>query len=141
VDKTPAELRLIQDSAFFHRIDRATITSGIVLPSTGDHFSGAFGTPFDARLFNDKNIFTLIARHVVQSQDLPATYLTEGDDDGFNLWRGAVALHETLQADNRKSELRITDGDHLWSVWKISIIDALKFIDSQWDKDMNVAQE
>ncbi len=141
VDKTPAELRLIQDSAFFHRIDRATITSGIVLPSTGDHFSGAFGTPFDARLFNDKNIFTLIARHVVQSQDLPATYLTVGDDDGFNLWRGAVALHETLQADNRKSELRITDRDHLCSVWKISIIDALKFIDSQWDKDMNVAQD
>ncbi|PZP44847.1 MAG: esterase family protein, partial [Agrobacterium fabrum] len=42
LDKTPAELKLIQDSAFFHRVDRTTVTSGIVLPSTGDHFSGAF---------------------------------------------------------------------------------------------------
>jgi enterochelin esterase family protein len=140
LDKTPAELKLIQDSAFFHRVDRTTITSGIVLPSTGDHFSGAFGTPFDARLFNEKNLFTLVAQHVVEGQDLPATYLTVGDDDGFFLWRGAVALHETLQADNRTSELRITDGDHVWTVWKTSIIDVLKFIDSKWDSDKAVAE-
>ncbi|MES5097729.1 alpha/beta hydrolase family protein [Agrobacterium sp. BA1120] len=131
LDKTPAELKLIQDSAFFHRLDRTTVTSGIVLPSTGDHFSGAFGTPFDARLFNEKNVFTTVAQHVAEAQDLPATYLTVGDDDGFSLWRGAVALHETLQADNRKSELRITDGDHVWDVWKVSIIDALKFVDGE----------
>ena len=131
LDKTPAELKLIQDSAFFHRVDRATTTSGIVLPSTGDHFSGAFGTPFDARLFNEKNVFTLVARHVAESQDLPATYLTVGDDDGFFLWRGAVALHETLQAENRNSELRITDGDHVWSLWRVSVIDALKFVDGE----------
>jgi enterochelin esterase family protein len=140
LDKTPAELKLIQDSAFFHRVDRTTITSGIVLPSTGDHFSGAFGTPFEARLFNEKNLFTLVAQHVVEGQDLPATYLTVGDDDGFFLWRGAVALHETLQADNRTSELRITDGDHVWTVWKTSIIDVLKFIDSKWDSDKAVAE-
>lgn len=137
LDKTPAELKLIQDSAFFHRVDRATITSGIVLPSTGDHFSGAFGTPFDARLFNEKNVFTLVAQHIAESQDLPATYLTVGDDDGFYLWRGAVALHETLQADNRKSELRITDGDHVWSLWKVSVFDALKFVDGEWDQRPN----
>jgi S-formylglutathione hydrolase FrmB len=139
VDKTPAELKLIQDSAFFHRVDRTTITSGVVLPSTGDHFSGAFGTPFDARLFNEKNLFTLVAQHVAENQALPATYLTVGDDDGFYHWRGAVALHETLQADNRTSELRITDGDHVWTVWKTSIIDVLKFIDSKWDSDKAAA--
>nr|MDX8318084.1 alpha/beta hydrolase family protein [Agrobacterium sp. rho-8.1] len=133
LDKSPAELKLIQDSAFFHRLDRTTITSGIVLPSTGDHFSGSFGTPFDARRFNEQNIFTTVAQHVVKKQDLPATYLTVGDDDGFSLWRGAIALHETLQADNRKSELRITDGDHVWDVWKVSIIDALKFVDGEWE--------
>ncbi|MCZ7938465.1 alpha/beta hydrolase [Agrobacterium salinitolerans] len=139
LDKTPAELKLIQDSAFFHQVDRTTITSGIVLPSTGDHFSGAFGTPFDARLFNEKNVFTLVAQHVAENEDLPATYLTVGDDDGFFLWRGAIALHETLQADKRKSELRVTDGDHVWSVWKVSIIDALKFIDGEWDKAADIA--
>lgn len=134
LDKTPNDLKLIQDSAFFHRVNRDTITTGVVLPSTGDHFSGSFGTPFDARLFNEKNVFTLVAQHIAESDDLPATYLTVGDDDGFHLWRGAVALHETLQADNRTSELRITDGDHVWSLWKTSIVDVLEFIDGQWDK-------
>lgn len=82
-----------------------------------------------------------MAQHVAESQDLPATYLTVGDDDGFFLWRGAIALHETLQADKRKSELRVTDGDHVWSVWKVSIIDALKFIDGEWDKAADIARD
>lgn len=141
LDKTPADLKLIEDSAFFHRIDRTTVTSGVVLPSTGDHFSGAFGTPFDARLFNEKNIFTLVAQHIAEQTDLPATFITCGDDDGFFLWRGAVALHETLQTGGRPSELRITDGDHVWSVWKLTIIDALRFIDGQWDKTEKVAKD
>ncbi|MGI2033336.1 alpha/beta hydrolase [Rhizobium panacihumi] len=141
LDKTPADLRLIQDSAFFHQVDRTTLTSGIVLPSTGDHFSGAFGTPFDARLFNEKNIFTLVAQNIAEQADLPATFVTCGDDDGFFLWRGAVALHETLQAGGRKSELRITDGDHVWSLWKLTIVDALRFIDGRWDKKQAVAQD
>ncbi len=141
LDKTPADLRLIQDSAFFHQVDRTTLTSGIVLPSTGDHFSGAFGTPFDARLFNEKNIFTLVAQNIAEQADLPATFITCGDDDGFFLWRGAVALHETLQAGGRKSELRITDGDHVWSLWKLTIVDALRFIDGQWDKKEELAED
>jgi S-formylglutathione hydrolase FrmB len=141
LDKTPADLKLIQDSAFFHRVDRATVTTGVVLPSTGDHFSGAFGTPFDARLFNEKNIFTLVAQHIAEQTNLPATFLTCGDDDGFFLWRGAVALHETLQAGGRASELRITDGDHVWSVWKLTIVDALRFIDDQRDKPESVAKD
>ena len=139
-DKTPNDLKLIQDSAFFHRVDRTTVTSGVVLPSTGDHFSGSFGTPFDARLFNEKNVFTLAAQHIAEEEDLPAMFLTVGDDDGFHLWRGAVALHDTLQASNRDSELRITNGDHVWSLWKTSITDVLAFIDSQWDKPESVAK-
>lgn len=141
LDKTPAELRLIQDSAFFHRVDRTTITSGVVLPSTGDHFSGSFGTPFDARLFNEKNVFTLAAQHIAEQSDLPATFLTCGDADGFFLWRGAVALHETLQAAGRPSQLRITDGDHVWSLWRRSIVDALHFINDQWDEAEPIASK
>ncbi|MCX8999893.1 esterase family protein [Rhizobiaceae bacterium BDR2-2] len=140
LDKTPDELKLIQDSAFFHRVDRTTVTGGVVLPSTGDHFSGSFGTPFDARLFNEKNVFTLVAQHIAEEEDIPATFLTVGDDDGFHLWRGAVALHDTLQAGGRTSELRITDGDHVWSVWKTSIVDVLAFIDSRWDKTETVTR-
>ncbi|TWF47405.1 alpha/beta hydrolase [Neorhizobium alkalisoli] len=141
LDKSPAELKLIEDSAFFHKVDRSTITSGVVLPSTGDHFSGAFGTPFDARLFNEKNIFTLVSQSIAEDEVLPATFITCGDDDSFFLWRGAVALHETLQAGGRPSELRITDGDHVWSLWKTSIVPALQFIDAQWDKTEEIAKD
>jgi len=141
LDKSPADLKLIEDSAFFHQVDRSTITTGVVLPSTGDHFSGSFGTPFDARLFNEKNIFTLASQSVAENDVLPATYLTCGDDDGFFLWRGAVALHETLQAAGRTSELRITDGDHVWSLWKVSIVSALQFIDRQWDRTEDMVKD
>jgi S-formylglutathione hydrolase FrmB len=132
VGKTPDELKLIADSAFFHRIDRYTIDTSRILPSTGDHYAGAFGSPFDARLFNAQNVFTLAQDAVDAGLELPRTYLTVGDDDGFNLWRGAIALHETLLADGRSSELRITDGDHVWSLWKVAIKDVLVFIDAQW---------
>lgn len=112
-----------------------------MLPSTGDHFSGSFGTPFDARLFNEKNVFTPVAQHIPEEEVLPATFLTVGDDYGFHLWRGAVALHDTLQASNRDSELRITDGDHVWLLWKTSIVDVLSFINRQWDKAETVARD
>jgi S-formylglutathione hydrolase FrmB len=130
----PANLRLIADSAFFHRIDADTIGTGRILPSTGDHFAGAFGEPFEAERFNVHNVFTLLRQAVEDDVPLPKTYLTAGDDDGFNLWRGAIALHETLIADGRTSELRITDGDHVWSLWSVSIVDVLRFIDAQWVK-------
>lgn len=130
--KTPDELKLIADSAFFHRVDRYTVETGRILLSTGDHYAGSFGSPFDARLFNAKNVFTLAQNAVDANIDLPKTYLTVGDDDGFNLWRGAIALHEKLLDDGRHSELRITDGDHVWSLWKVAIEDVLVFIDAQW---------
>jgi S-formylglutathione hydrolase FrmB len=28
-------------------------------------------------------------------------------------------------------ELRVTDGDHLWSLWKVAIVDALGLIDAR----------
>nr|WP_246333551.1 alpha/beta hydrolase family protein [Aureimonas mangrovi] len=134
ISDDPDDLRLIADSVFFHRIDADTIGTGRILPSTGDHFAGAFGEPFEAARFNAHNVFTLLQQAVDSDVPLPKTYLTAGDDDGFNLWRGAISLHETLIADGRTSELRITDGDHVWSLWSVSIVDVLRFIDAQWVK-------
>lgn len=132
LEKSPDELTLLSDAAFYHRVDLFTVEAGPILLSSGNHFFGAFGTPFSARRFNDQNIFTLVQKAVAANTILPATYLTVGDDDGFHFWRGAIGLFETLLADGRSPELRITDGNHVWSVWKLSIVDALAFIDAHW---------
>lgn len=139
--KTPSEMKLTYDEVFFRKVDAETILAGVVLPSVGDHFSGSFGTPFDGRLFNEKNIFTIAARRIEKGGTLPPTYLTCGDDDGFRLWRGAIALYDMLQAHGRKAELRLTDGDHHWSVWRSEIVNVLKFIDKQWATGEIVAKQ
>lgn len=132
LDKSPEELMVVQQSLSFSNPKSWAVTSGIVLPSVGDHFSGAFGRPFEARRFNEANVFTLVDRAVAADKPLPVSYITSGDDDPYRLWRGAVVLHETLQLARRSSELRITDGQHVWALWQKTIVDTLLFIDKQW---------
>lgn len=126
--KSPDALAVIQDSTYFHRLDPTTVTSGVVLINDGPHFNGAFGTPFDPRRFNRLNVFTLLEEQRAKGRALPAIYLASGDDDGLQLWRGTLALFETLRADGIPSQLRITDGAHDWSLWRQSIEGALIFI-------------
>lgn len=128
MDKSPDALALIQDSVYFQRLDATTVTSGVVLLNDGPHFNGAFGTPFDARRFNRLNVFTLLQEQRAKGRALPAIYLASGDDDGLQLWRGTLALFETLRADGIPSQLRITDGAHDWALWRQSIEGALIFI-------------
>ena len=126
------ELALLQDTDYFHRVDPETVTVGRVLPSVGTHFGGVFGVPFNPARFNRDNVFTLLQNQLNAGLPLPAL-LTCGDDDSFNLWRGTVAFFETAHADRFADvQLRITDGDHLWSLWSLTIIDALEFIDRRW---------
>ncbi len=132
LDKKPDDLQLMSDSAYFHRIDPATIEVGADIPNLISHFNGAFGTPFDARRFNRENLFTTLETRIDDASDLPAMYITVGDDDSRRLWRGAIAMYETFQADERPGELRISDGDHTWSLWKVAIIEALTFIDAKF---------
>ena len=117
---------------YFQRIDPETVVSGVDLPPDGAHFGNAFGLPFNARRYNAANVFTLLAEQVKAKADLPAIYLTVGDNDSHDLWRGSIALYETLRADQVKAELRITDGDHVWSLWRRTIEDALVFVDSKF---------
>lgn len=132
LDLAPEAMSLIIDSTYFHHNDPADISTGIDLPPVPPHFGSAFGTPFDARRFNSQNVFTLLANAMADDTTLPALFLTVGDDDSHKLWRGAIAFYETMQADNRPVEFRVTDGDHSWDVWTLSIRDALRFIDSKW---------
>ena len=125
-------MSLLIDSTYFHRDDPVDITEGVDLPPPPPHFGGAFGNPFDPRLFNSLNVFTLLASRIATNSPLPAMFVTVGDDDSHKLWRGAIAFYETMQADQRTVQFRVTDGDHSWTVWRITVRDALSFIDSQW---------
>lgn len=117
--------------SYFRETDPATVTVDVDLPPAGDHFRGAFGTPFDPHRFNDANVFTLLKRAVDARKTLPALYVTVGDDDSHLLWRGAFAFFETMQKLHQEVEFRVTDGDHSWDVWRRSIVDALVFVDGK----------
>jgi S-formylglutathione hydrolase FrmB len=117
---------------YFRRVDPATIISGVDRPPGAGHFGGVFGKPFDAQRFNAANVFTLLAEQLQVGARLPAIYLTVGDHDSHNLWRGSIALYETLMADNVNVDFRVTGGDHAWSLWRKSIEDALVFVDSKF---------
>jgi S-formylglutathione hydrolase FrmB len=127
------------DAPDFQRLDSATIVAGIDHPPGHGHFGAAFGAPFDAHRFNDANVFTLLAQQLRAGAKLPAIYLTVGDHDSHGLWRGSICLFETLMADGVNANFRVTGGDHDWSLWRKSIVDALLFIDSKFLDSVAVA--
>jgi len=127
----PDEEQLYAPSEYFEHIDDATVVSGVDRPPEGRHFGRAFGTPFDPKRFNAENVFTLLAQRLHEGAELPAIYLTVGDHDSHKLLRGTIALYETLAADGIDADLRVTGGDHVWSLWRQSIQGALVFIDSR----------
>lgn len=124
----PEQLKLLSESAYFHQLDAATVVGGISLPPPGRHFSGAFGTPFDPRRYNELNPFTLLSRALARGLDPPPVYVAVGDDDAMHLERGAIALYNTLRAQLRPVELRIADGGHDWAFWSEAAPDMLRFL-------------
>lgn len=139
LDMTPAALDLAQEAAYYQQVGKGNFTAGIILPSVIPHFNGAFGTPFEPRRFNAENIFTLLATDLAERRQLPGVYLTVGDKDNVKLWRGAVRLFETLQMAHQPSELRITAGDHVWALWKVTIVDVLRWLDTRWEDEQTRA--
>lgn len=124
--------------AFFHpdRFAAAASLSGAVFPDLAAStevsegqvgmFRGAFGTPFDVARFNRENPFGRIPALAAMDRP-PALFLTVGDDDGFGLYRGSLLLFLALKDAGVPVELRVTDGDHAWSLWRREIETALRF--------------
>lgn len=89
-------------------------------------FRGAFGSPFTTDLYNRRNFFSRLG-------DLKASghrvdlFISVGDDDGFRLYEGAVALYLALKRRRLPVEMRIVDGDHNWRLWRQDIEAALRF--------------
>lgn len=123
----PDKINLLIESTYFHTGDDGSVTAGVALPNPGPHFNKAFGEPFDARRFNALNPFTLLEKRLADGAPLPLVYASVGSDDSHLLWRGAIALFETMKAAHRPIVFRMTDGDHTWDVWRAALPDALRF--------------
>ena len=89
-------------------------------------FKGAFGTPFDVAAFNRENFFADIPS-LAAAETRPAIFVTVGDDDGFGLYEGNVALYLALKRASVPVEFRMTDGNHTWRLWREEIEDVLRY--------------
>lgn len=89
-------------------------------------FKGAFGTPFEVARFNRENFFSGIPGLTAQKRR-PHIYITVGDDDGFGLYRGNIALYLALREAQVPVEFRMTDGDHSWQLWRQEIETVLRY--------------
>ncbi|WP_244490660.1 alpha/beta hydrolase [Aureimonas frigidaquae] len=132
LDLAPEAMSVIGKSQYFHRNSVDDVTEGVDIPPAPPYFGASFGQPFDGRLFNRLNVFTLLEDAIIADVPLPAMYVTVGDDDSHALWRGAIAFFETMKADDRPVEFRVTDGDHVWLLWSQTIRDGLTFIEGHW---------
>ncbi len=89
-------------------------------------FKGAFGEPFDIAAFNQENFFSDIPS-LKAASDRPAIWITVGDDDGFRLYEGNLALYLALKRNGVPVEFRMTDGNHTWKLWRSEIENVLRF--------------
>ncbi len=115
--------------AIFPNIESADIFKPVQIKL----FAGAFGDPFSVEIFNRENVFT--ALESAKSENFPHTYLTVGDDDWFGLYEGTFALYKELKSRKLPSELRITNGNHTWKLWRDEIEQALVFIDDKFTQE------
>ena len=89
-------------------------------------FKGTFGEPFDVAAFNRQNFFSDIPSLTAASVR-PAIWITVGDDDGFGLYEGNMALYLALKQAGIPVEFRMTDGNHTWRLWRSEIEEVLRF--------------
>jgi S-formylglutathione hydrolase FrmB len=92
-------------------------------------FRGAFGTPFRPAAFNRENVFSFLP-HLAEAENKPKILLTVGDDDYFTLYEGAFLTFLRMRAMGIPVELRVTDGNHSWDLWRRELDRGLRFIDA-----------
>ncbi|WP_028465541.1 alpha/beta hydrolase [Nisaea denitrificans] len=89
-------------------------------------FKGVFGEPFDIVEFNRQNFFANI-QSLKAASERPAIWITVGDDDGFGLYEGNIALYQALKRADIPVEFRMTDGNHTWRLWRSEIENVLRY--------------
>lgn len=102
-------------------------------------FKGAFGEPFATNRYNQLNFFSRLP--VLQTTGrIPDLFISVGDDDGFGLYEGAVALYLRLKRLRLPVEMRIVDGNHNWRLWREDIIPVLSHFGTILHADAKTAR-
>jgi S-formylglutathione hydrolase FrmB len=89
--------------------------------------AAAFGTPVDLTRYRAASPFGLLPAFAA-GERRPALYLSCGDDDELGLEEGTLLFYLALRRAGVRTELRITDGGHDWSVWSRELDPMLRFV-------------
>ncbi len=123
-------------AALWDRVD-----SGFELPDDLEGiFAGAFGDPFDAERFMAAHPRAYLSK-LEACECAPPVYLTSGDDDYFHAYRSTFRLFTDLRRAGLKTELRITDGEHSWTLWRERALpDVLRWFSRQLPEAFKAAR-
>jgi enterochelin esterase-like enzyme len=111
------------------------IYNGLPPKESSARSSGAFGNPFQAALWNDRN-YPAILQDYLKQENQVFFFISAGDDDWnhpewfhYNIEQQVVLLYGLLnKKNNNPAELRIVNGGHNWNVWKPLFVEGLKSI-------------
>lgn len=104
-------------------------------PESSARSSGAFGDPFEAVTWSERNYPAVLEAYLPQPHRTPI-YILAGDDDwnhpeGFeyNIEQQAVLLYGLLnRRGDSPAELRIVDGGHSWRIWQPGFIAGIQYM-------------
>lgn len=96
-------------------------------------FYGAYGRPFDARIFRERNPFNRIDE-LARGGQVPEILIMSGNDDFFGFDRGSAALHAALKRAGIEAELLIEDGGHDWELWREQFPHVMRFFAAAMEK-------
>ena len=104
-------------------------------PDSSARSTGAFGDPYDAALWTQRNYPTTLESYAAGDHEVPI-FIAVGDDDWnepagwrYNVEYQAVRLFERLNKDvGSPAELRVVDGEHDWELWGPMFAEGLRYM-------------
>jgi S-formylglutathione hydrolase FrmB len=90
-------------------------------------FLGAYGRPFDAGIFRERNPFSRIGE-LGGGGGAPEILIMSGSDDFFGFHKGSAALHTALKRAGIEAELLIEEGGHEWELWRAQFPRVMQFL-------------
>ncbi len=119
------------------RFAAAAVMSGAVFAEVPEYALGAhqkvFGTPLDRARYQRERPETLLRRWGVRTPR-PAFYLSVGDNDTITPYGLSVRLQRALQDAGAESQLRVTDGAHVWPVFESALENVLIFFAVEFER-------
>lgn len=99
-------------------------------PNKEGIFDGSFGRPFQAAHFLSQRPDAYLDNAKAFKGRL-GVYLHAGDHDHFGTHISTMKLFLKMREAGLKPELRITDGNHTWPLWRAHLPEVLKYFAKQ----------